>query len=73
MTQKTLLGGVASKEALDPKEDKNQESTKNSEDLDTVAEDFIVENESLGGDLRSTVVPHYTDVDVALVRNGKKN
>ncbi len=64
MAQKTLIGGVAPTEKnLDSKEPKG---------LGSIAKDFVVENESLGGDLRSTVVPHYGNSEVVSV-SGKNS
>ena len=78
MGQKTLLGDAAEK--AEPKKAKKKSTKKaakktkaakiNSESLDTAAQEFVVENETLSSDLRTAVVPHYEDLPQA---TGKKD
>ena len=56
MTQKTLI-------------EESNTLEKNSETLEAVAQDFIVENEAFEGDLRSAVVPHYENREVTVTNN----
>ncbi len=62
MGQKTLIGESVVLKAKTAK----KKSKKSSDSLETVAQDFIVENEAFEGDLRSAVVPHYDYLDTGV-------
>ena len=69
MGQKTLMGEtVATEEKTVTPENKEQGIF--SESLESMAQDFVVENEAFDGDLRSAVVPHYKELQN--VSNSKK-